>query len=297
MNIFEIDNILDTEIEEIIHLQDILDDIEADAFVGLSEEDIDLIGSGIADAFSESDDDSNDDLTLVNYDDLQNVDTVHKSIVQLLAYKTNKLTEIESNLHDKLNSYSYHVKQLQADAELAKDEASRFSERASRATKKAAKRKELLIYILDKYGSIGKTGNKQIKTDKFNFWTVNRKSTDIDDEVFNTEDDAHFTKVTVKVNTRHALALQQVIEDWASVEADKSIKDISDNTTIIEGVVSKEDSEKVTDNYHSNFNLINIHQHIGSVVSIDKKAVGVRLKKGETIKGVKQTIGTSLTIR
>ncbi len=276
MNIFEISQDLDSKVEELAILDDILGKIESGKTVSIDEETMNMIIDTYTSIVNEQEEGIYFAL-LTESDFLMMDEHLFGAIEMVYNKKLNDLANVSEEVVGCIDEMSYLVKQSESDSVMAKDEATRFNNKSKMAMNKASNLKKVLMKILDIYGETGKSGNRKVKTDKFNLWTVNRKSLEINEEEFDQNDDDCFATITLKVRNIHSNVILE------------SIKNACENIDV--------DKNENIDNNMSNELYGGISIEVDSAISYNKSSISSRIKGGETVKGACLKSNTSLTIK
>lgn len=116
---------------------------------------------------------------------------------------------IQLQLSDKLDNSAYVIKELEATADMLKDEAKRLSERAKQLLNNAERLKGLMSYALSQ------SGDDKIKTDKFTFSFRKSESVEIDELITPEDFDRKYIRIKRefdKTKIKTALKNGEIIE-------------------------------------------------------------------------------------
>lgn len=100
----------------------------------------------------------------------------------------NRLTITEADFADKMNAYQRVIKSKEAAITLHKDEKARLDRNIESMNNTITRLKKVMTDALILMGDTGKSGNKTLRTDLYNFFTVDTTSVDVDALLFNLDE-------------------------------------------------------------------------------------------------------------
>lgn len=90
----------------------------------------------------------------------------------------------EEELEHKLKSFAWKISLIKGEIQVIKDEIDRLNKIKESKIKLEERLREIVKNTVIMFGETGKTGNKKIKYDTLNLYTVNKDKVDLDEEQF-----------------------------------------------------------------------------------------------------------------
>lgn len=127
------------------------------------------------------------------------IDDIETNEGEITADIEELLAITEDDFKDKMNAYEHIIITMNSEIELAKNQIDKFKAKINSKNNVIERLKKVMLQAVILMGDTGKSGNKTLKTDLFNFYTKGTTTVEVDPIQFTLADERIYPYAKVKL--------------------------------------------------------------------------------------------------